>query len=220
VGCSVADTPSCAVVIPAFNEEATVADVVRVARRAALGPVVVVDDGSEDRTAAAATAAGAQVLRLDENHGKGGAVAEAARRRDEAVLVLLDADLTGLRPQHVRDLAAPVLRGEAEMTRGVFIGGRWSTAAAQQLIPQLNGQRGVLRSLLLEVPGLAESRYGIEVAITDHAKHAAWRTADVPLPGVSQVMKEEKRGLWRGVAVRARMYGEIVRQLFRTGKRA
>jgi glycosyltransferase involved in cell wall biosynthesis len=83
------------VVIPAYDEEATVASVVRVALAAAVGPVVVVDDGSSDATAAAARAAGADVLRLETNAGKGGALAAAARARDEAVVVLLDADLLG-----------------------------------------------------------------------------------------------------------------------------
>jgi glycosyltransferase involved in cell wall biosynthesis len=67
VACSVGERPSCAVLIPAYNEAETVADVVRVAKEAGLGPVVVIDDGSDDDTAAAAEAAGAEVLRLSEN---------------------------------------------------------------------------------------------------------------------------------------------------------
>lgn len=202
-----------AVLIPAYDEARTVASVVRVARRAGIGPVVVVDDGSSDSTAALARRAGAEVLRLEQNRGKGGALAAGASARDEDVLVLLDADLTGLRPAHVRALARPVVAGEAVMSRGVFAGGRWSTTAAQRLIPQLNGQRAVLREHLLDVPGLAESRYGVEVAITEHAAEAGWSAVDVPLAGVSQIMKEEKRGMLRGLLVRLGMYGQIVRQM-------
>jgi glycosyltransferase involved in cell wall biosynthesis len=218
VDCSVDDAPSCAVLIPAFNEASTVAAVVRVALAAGIGPVVVIDDGSDDGTAEVAALAGADLLRLGENLGKGGAVAAGARSREEDVLVLLDADLIGLSADLVRDLARPIQQGVAEMTRGVFEGGRWSTTTAQRLAPQLAGQRGVLRSHLLEVPGLEDSRYGVEVAITEHAARAAWRCVDVPLPGVSQVTKEEKHGYLRGLAVRGRMYLEIVRQLLR-GKR-
>lgn len=201
------------VLIPALDEADTVATVIRCARSADVGPVVVIDDGSSDGTARVAEQAGAEVVRLTTNRGKGGAVAEGAARRDEEVVVLLDADLTGLTPHHVRALAAPVVSGEAVMSRGVFTGGRWSTTTAQRIAPQLNGQRAVERALLLEVPGLAMSRYGIEVAITDHAVEAGWRTVDVALPGVSQVTKEEKRGIVRGALKRLRMYAEILRQL-------
>jgi hypothetical protein len=112
-------------------------------------------------------------------------------------------------------LAEPVRSGLADMTRGVFVGGRWATTAAQRLAPQLAGQRGVIRHRLLEVPGLATSRYGVEVAITDHAQRSEWRSIEVLLPGVSQITKEEKRGLVRGLFIRLRMYLEIVRQVVR-----
>lgn len=205
----------CVVLIPAYDEATTVATVVRVALAAAVGAVLVVDDGSSDATASAARGAGAEVLRLDTNVGKGGALAAGAAARTEAVVVLLDADLTGLRPEHVRALAEPVRAGEVDMTRGVFAGGRWMTTVAQQVVPVLNGQRGLRRKLLLEVEGLATSRYGVEVAISDHARRRAWRTRDVPLAGVSQVMKEEKRGWWRGQRIRWRMYAEIALQALR-----
>jgi glycosyltransferase involved in cell wall biosynthesis len=205
----------CVVVIPAYEEQSTVASVVRVALAAAIGPVVVVDDGSRDRTAEVARSAGAEVLRLEANVGKGGALAAAANARSEDVVVLLDADLTGLTADHVRALAAPVRDHEVDMTRGVFDGGRWVTTVAQHVAPLLNGQRAIRRELLRSVPGLAESRYGVEVAITDHARRHRWRTRDVSLPGVSQVMKEEKRGWWRGQRVRWTMYREILSQALR-----
>lgn len=203
----------CAILIPAYDEAETVARVVRAARAAQLGPVWVIDDGSRDGTGAAARAAGAEVLRLERNRGKGGAVVAGARAVDAEVLVLLDADLIGLTPEHLKALAEPVLCGEAEMTRGMFVGGRMRTSAAQRLAPQLNGQRAVLRRRLGEVAGLATSGYGIEVVLTEAARRGGWRRVDVPMPGVSQVMKEEKRGWWRGVRTRLAMYREIVRAL-------
>ena len=204
----------CAVLIPAYNEAAHVGRVVEVARTVGC-EVWVIDDGSSDLTAQTARAAGAEVLTLPENQGKGGAVFAGAAHVDTDVVVLLDADLLGLTPQHIWALAEPVLSGRATMTRGVFSGGRWRTTAAQRLTPQLNGQRAVLREKLLEAEGLAESRYGLEIAITEHAKRAGWCVLDVPLGGVSQVMKEEKRGFWVGSGVRLKMYAEIFLELFR-----
>jgi len=60
------------ILIPVFNEAASVAAVVRTARR--YGPVVVVDDGSTDGSAAAAREAGAEVLRHARRRGKGAAI--------------------------------------------------------------------------------------------------------------------------------------------------
>lgn len=205
-----AEGRSVAFLIPAFDEQPNVARVVRVAQNTGLGPVLVVDDGSEDGTAAAARAAGAQVLELNENVGKGGALAAGAAALTQDVLVLLDADLVGLIPDQILDLVAPVVRGEADMTRGSFTGGRWRTTAAQKIAPQLSGQRAVLREKLLSVPGLAESRYGVEVAITREAKERGWRLVEVDLPGVSQVMKEEKLGRWSGFLARLKMYRDVV----------
>jgi glycosyltransferase involved in cell wall biosynthesis len=184
-----------------------------------LGRVLVVDDGSTDGTAAAARAAGAEVLSLSENAGKGGALAAGTAALSEDVLVLLDADLVGLIPEQIIDLAAPVMRGEADMTRGSFTGGRWRTTAAQKIAPQLSGQRAVLRDKLLSVPGLAESRYGVEVAITREAKERDWRLVEVDLPGVSQVMKEEKLGRWSGFVARLKMYRDVLMTLVSGRKR-
>jgi len=200
----------CAILIPAYNEEAFVAAVVSTATASGLGPVLVVDDGSEDDTAGVARQAQAEVLSLSSNCGKGGAVFAGAAHLDTDVIVLIDADLTNLQVEHLRQLAEPVLSGQVDMARGVFVGGRWSTEMAQKLAPQLSGQRAVLRARLLEVEGLKESRYGVEIAITKHAKRANWRIMDVPLAGVSQVIKEEKHGLLRGLLIRLKMYGEIL----------
>jgi glycosyltransferase involved in cell wall biosynthesis len=204
-------TGLCSILIPAFNEEKTIAKVIHVALESGLGPVLVVDDGSSDHTVSVAEQAGATVLKLPRNLGKGGAVFEGASALQSAVVLLIDADLTGLNALHLQALAEPVMTRRAEMTRGVFTGGRWATTAAQQLTPVLNGQRAMLRENLLRVPGLRDSRYGIEVAITDYAKRERWRTVDVALPNVSQVMKEEKRGFWQGLKYRLWMYADIFR---------
>lgn len=201
---------SVAVLIPAYREAEHIGPVVSAALAAELGRVLVVDDGSDDGTAQAARRAGAEVVELTDNCGKGGALAAGAETLSESILVLLDADLVGLKPEHIQALVEPVLKGEAEMSRGAFQGGRWGTSAAQQMAPQLTGQRAILRERLLAVPGLASSRYGVEVAITRAAKEGDWRCVDVPLAGVSQVTKEEKRGFFKGLMLRLKMYRDIL----------
>ncbi|GGM94184.1 glycosyl transferase [Thermus composti] len=198
------------VLIPAYNEEATIQRVVGVAREAGF-PVVVADDGSQDGTAQKAREAGAKVVRLGENRGKGGAIAEGLKAVETPFVLLLDADLLGLRPEHLHALLEPVAQGQAEMTVGVFQGGRLSTDWAMRLTPFLSGQRALRTADLKGVPGLERARYDLELLLTRHAKARGWRVRYLPLKGVSQVMKEEKRGLLPGLAHRLRMYREILR---------
>jgi glycosyltransferase involved in cell wall biosynthesis len=83
-------------VIPAYNESATVADVVRrVREQAPFFDVVVVNDGSTDDTAARARAAGADVLEMPFNLGIGGAVQAGfvyARENDYRYMTQVDGD--------------------------------------------------------------------------------------------------------------------------------
>jgi polyprenyl-phospho-N-acetylgalactosaminyl synthase len=80
--------------VPAYGAEATVGDVVRGIRRH-VPRVLVVDDGSSDRTGERAKAAGAEVLRLEENGGKGTALRAGLARvlaSDATHVALVDAD--------------------------------------------------------------------------------------------------------------------------------
>lgn len=106
-------------VIPAFNEERFVASVVINARQHA-DLVIVVDDGSTDRTAFLAESAGARVIRMRENGGKGLALNagfEAARQVNPRAVIMLDSDAQH-DPAEIPLLAAPVLAGEADVVIG------------------------------------------------------------------------------------------------------
>ena len=81
------------VVIPAFNEQEAIADVVgRVRGRGAWQEVLVVDDGSADLTAERAAEAGARVVRHPYNKGNGAAVKTGIREAKGDVVLLMDAD--------------------------------------------------------------------------------------------------------------------------------
>ncbi len=82
------------VLIPAYNEELTIARTVAAARSLpGVLQVIVVDDGSTDKTAEKARAAGAEVLRTGVNRGKGAALNHGLKAVKGDLLLLLDADL-------------------------------------------------------------------------------------------------------------------------------
>jgi dolichol-phosphate mannosyltransferase len=97
------------VLIPAKNEAATIADVVRGARLHS-------DGESKDGTADLARAAGARVV-ADGGRGKGRAIRAALPHLQEEITVLMDADGSH-DPEDIPKLAAPILEGSAEHVSG------------------------------------------------------------------------------------------------------
>ena len=88
-----ADAADTSVVIPAFNEAASIAAVIGELRAAApWREVLVVDDGSSDDTSTRAAAAGGRVLRHPYNKGNGAAVKTGIRHATGSVVLILDAD--------------------------------------------------------------------------------------------------------------------------------
>jgi glycosyltransferase involved in cell wall biosynthesis len=110
-----------AALIPALDCETTIGAVVR-GTRAHVALVLVVDDGSRDATADAAKAAGAEVLRLPANRGKGAALRAglaALRERGATHVVTLDGD-----GQHLPDDLPALLAASAEAPRALVLGAR------------------------------------------------------------------------------------------------
>jgi glycosyltransferase involved in cell wall biosynthesis len=107
--------------IPAFNAERSVGGVVRDCK-AVIDDVIVIDDGSRDATAQAAMDAGADVITLPQNRGKGGALkagfARALQKRFDCVITL-DAD-----GQHLPREIPKFLAARAETNADLIIGGR------------------------------------------------------------------------------------------------
>jgi len=200
------------VLIPAYNEEAHIQAVVATARGAGF-PVLVVDDGSTDQTAQAAEAAGAMVLRLPQNQGKSSALAHGLAQIQTPYVLMLDADLVNLKPHHLLTLLEPVRSGKLDMAIGVFKSGGLMTDFGNRATPFLSGQRACKTDWLKGVPNLTQEPWP-EPAITDHLSRSKARWAYIELTGAGQVMKEQKRGLWKGLGLRLKMYAAILRYRF------
>lgn len=185
-----------AVLIPAHDEAERIADTVKAALAVdGVSRVVVVDDASYDTTAAEAESAGAKVVRLANNVGKGAALEAGAMRVENAdIVVLLDGDLGSSAAQAER-LIGPVIAGTADMTVAGFpppsgkagFGlvkrlARWGIRAMGggfEADAPLSGQRALTRECFQSVRPFATG-YGVEVALTVRALRHDMRVLEVP----------------------------------------
>jgi glycosyltransferase involved in cell wall biosynthesis len=112
-----------AIVIPAYNEEPTVSEVIASIPTEAAGlqtEVIVVVDGAQDATAERAAQAGALVCDVPVNRGQGAALRLGywlARARGAQVIVTIDAD-GQYEPHEIGRVVAPILSGEADFVSG------------------------------------------------------------------------------------------------------
>lgn len=200
------------VVIPAFNEEKNIGRVLSVLETIDLiDEIIVVNDGSTDDTKEQALKYNVKLVDLPKNQGKGKALKVGIENSKGDIIVMLDADLIGLTEKHFVNLVSPVLKNEADMTIGIFSGGRKSTDFAQKIAPFLSGQRAIKRQFLENIEEMEISRFGVEIALNRHAEKNKLRVVNVPLENMSHVMKEEKLGLIRGFYARLKMYFDILK---------
>ena len=206
--------PHVAAIIPAFNEERTIGDVVGAVRRSSLvDDVIVVSDGSRDATVLAAKRYGARVIELSENLGKGGAIAVGLGSTTAQIILLLDGDLVGLTTTHIQDLLAPVLAGTAEVCVGQI-----QRDLIQTLFPNFCGQRALRREVLEALPNLESTGFGIEAVLSRHVKTSGLRTCTVELGHLTHIPKQEKHGFLRGYVGKLKATWQIAKWSGRNGR--
>jgi glycosyltransferase involved in cell wall biosynthesis len=125
--------PIVSVVIPALNEEEPIGAVVREVRAQPVDEVIVVDNGSTDRTAERAAAAGARVVSEPRRgYGRACRAGVAALRAECGVIVFLDGDGSDC-PEFIPALLAPIAAGSHDFVIGSRLRGR---AEPGSLTPQ------------------------------------------------------------------------------------
>jgi glycosyltransferase involved in cell wall biosynthesis len=205
------------VVVPAYNEAGRIGAVIEpIVASALVDEVIVVDDGSDDETAREAERFSVRVLRLGRNRGKAAALDAGVSVARNDVLLFLDADLVGLKTEHVDKMIRTYVDQSLDMAVGVFSDGRRNTDFAQRINPYASGQRILPRRLWERAKeNVHEMNFGIEIALSKLAAREGWIKEYVKLEGVTHVLKEEKRGFTRGVVDRMRMYGDMIKWLFK-----
>lgn len=205
------------VIIPAYNEALRIGHVIEAALQTPIVThLVVVDDGSRDGTADVVSGwqrkdARVRLIRRKKNRGKAAAIALGGQQAAGDIVVLLDADLKGLTPQHIEALVNPVRRRECVMTSGLFREGRRSTDITHRILPFLSGQRCLRWSLFKDTLSLPSAGWSLETALNLHAWYQQYATRRVVWKGVTHAMRPEKQPGLRGYTSHITMWSQILR---------
>jgi len=204
-----------AVIIPALDEEAAIGGLVREIPRGLVGEIIVVDNGSTDRTAEVAEAAGARVIR-EPMRGYGAAcLAGAMAAADADVLVFLDGDRSD-DPAEIPVVLQPVLEGRADFVIGSRISGaaeegaltshqRFGNRLVTRMLRLLYGLRltdiGPFRAIpakVLRDLGMEHRTYGWPVEMIVKAAKKRYRILEVPVHCRKRIGRSKVAGTIRG----------------------
>jgi dolichol-phosphate hexosyltransferase len=220
------------VIVPAFNEEATLARILRrVLLQECVRQVVVVDDCSTDLTAQIAETftddPRVAVRRHPTNWGKGAAIRTGLEAIAAPIVIIQDADLE-YDPAEYDRLLAPILEGRSDVVYGVrgfashtsysywfVLGNRLVTTATNVLfncyIQDMETGFKVMRTDLMRRLGLRGNRFNIEPEITGRLLRLGYRIHEVPITYYARSREEGKKLTWRdgvralGVLMRVRL---------------
>jgi len=218
--------PLLSVVIPAYNEQATIAEILRRVRATPHDKeILVVDDASTDRTAAIveeviaqavreAGSAEVRLLRHERNRGKGAALRTAQAHVRGRFTLIQDADLE-YDPQDYDALLAPLLDGRADVVFGSrFLGGPhrvlyfWHRVANgilttfSNMLTNLNltdmetGYK-VMRTDVFRRIRITSDRFGIEPELTAKLARMNLRIYETPISYSGRLYSEGKKITWR-----------------------
>jgi glycosyltransferase involved in cell wall biosynthesis len=205
-------------IIPARDEETTVADNVAAALECRyVREVVVVDDGSTDGTADAARAAGAKVIVREDSEGsKAHAMDDGVAASDAEAILFVDADCTGLTSTHLDAICRPFVEGRAVMSLGAFDYGRfWNRLVLRW--PPLTGERIVPRWVWEAIPPQKLDGYTIEIRINEVVAERRLPAFARTMHGVFHRTKRDKHGRWEGVLRTLDMYRDLIAMVWPFG---
>jgi glycosyltransferase involved in cell wall biosynthesis len=212
--------PRVSVVIPALNEEATIADVVRRVPREVADEVIVVDNGSDDLTALRAEQAGARVVG-EPRRGYGRACRAGVKglAGDCEIVVFLDGDGSDC-PELMGDLVQPIAEGKYDFVIGSRTRGKrepgsmgfqqvFAGRAAGSLLRLFYGVRytdmcpfRAIRRDLLDRLGMREETYGWNLEMQMRAARARLRILELPVDHRRRAGGESKvSGTLRGTVL-------------------
>jgi glycosyltransferase involved in cell wall biosynthesis len=213
--------PCLSVVMPVFNEAATVADVVKtVLAQWPVQQLVIVDDGSKDGTweklqPLAQSEPRIKLVRHEVNRGKGAALRTGFTHATSAIVIIQDADLEYDPAEYFR-LLVPILSGKADVVFGSrLIGsdahrvlyywhsvGNWllttlSNMATDVNLTDIETCYKVFRREVIQKISVEEDRFGFEPEITAKVARLKLRIYEVAISYYGRTYAEGKKIGWR-----------------------
>jgi len=187
-------------VIPAYNEEKTIAHVIKEAKKVfEISEIIVVDDGSTDNTAEIAKRNNTKVIKHIKNKGKGNAIKTGIINAKEDVILFLDADLKNITHQKIVKIIEPVLNNEADFVKASFdrSSGRVTELTAKPLLkalfPYINleqplsGQFCARKELLKKIR--ISPKWGVDIEILIDMVNKKFRVKEVDIGGIEHIQK-------------------------------
>lgn len=201
---------SVAAIIPAYNEARTVGRVVRAIKSVpAVSEVIVVDDGSYDKTHAMAEGAGARVITVRPNQGKGKAMSVGASLTDAKIILFVDADFINLTPAHIEKILKPVLNNEYDMVTGMVGRGKSINKIMGSIEDPFAGLRALRRDIWDKTPQEFKDGYVVDSGLHVTASRADKRIKNIVLENLKQITKTKKHGVIKGTFLYIKMWAEI-----------
>jgi len=199
-----------AAIVPAYNEGATLREVLSVLKATpSIDEVLVVSDGSTDDTVEIARSLGLRTIHLRQNQGKGRAMEIGVAHTDAEVLLFVDADILNLTVELIQRLIEPVLSGRSDMNVGIRHRGRPLNAIQDRTGPLLSGIRCLRRPIFEAVPDSHLEGFAVETGLNWACRKLGCRTTTTVMYNLKHLVKEKKRGLVQGLHARYRMFAAV-----------
>jgi len=182
-------------IIPVYNEENTIKNVVLTISKYSFDEIIVVNDGSTDKTdfilKEIKESNDFKYIVLPKNKGKGYAMASGIKSAKNEIIVFFDADLSNIQDKHFTELLTPILNNKADMV----LGQPTETLIDTSINPfkSFTGQRALKKSDIQPIiEKMKKSRFGVETLINLYYQSENKNTKYVMLEGLKHPTKFDK----------------------------